>query len=244
MASRDANERDFEKAVATGLRGWLAKARSAVMAPFTQHHMLPDPVAVYSTQQDWTKEVDTIVTKIGRIAEGAWNEVAGMSQVSVSRHAFAMSQLAQTQNFLARVPDDVYNLIFAEIADALNAGASVDQVGQKVDQALNWTGTENWPNRARVIARTEVTRAMNAGVQGAAGEMSRISGKVLTKTWRAHHDEKTRVAHHAADGQTVPFYQPFMVGGEPLQFPGDPMGSADNVINCRCDMVVRGDARG
>jgi hypothetical protein len=28
--------------------------------------------------------------------------------------------------------------------------------------------------------------------------------------------------------------QPFIVGGEALQFPGDPAGSPEMVINCRC----------
>jgi hypothetical protein len=36
----------------------------------------------------------------------------------------------------------------------------------------------------------------------------------------------------------VPFNSKFSVGGESLQRPGDPNGSASNVINCRCSMIV------
>ncbi len=242
MATRSQNEDEMTQVVSSGLRSWLGKAREVVMSPFRQFKQQPDPTAIYRTQGDWNQEIPTILTRLGRIAEGAWNEVQGAP--NVSRHTFVMSQLAQTQNFLARIPDDTYNLIFAEIADAVNAGASVDQVAQKVDSALSWDGRENWPARARTIAQTEVNRAMNAGVAGAGAEMSRVTGRILNKQWRAHHDERTRVAHHDADGQTVPFYQPFMVGGEPLQFPGDPLGSPENVINCRCSLVMKGEGDG
>lgn len=242
MASRDEAEKEMETVVASGLRAWLAKARDAVMAPFRQHRIQPDPSGIYQTQSVWNDEVDTIISTLSRIADRTWNEVTGSP--SVSRHAFVMSQLAQTENFLVRIPDDTYNLIFAEITDGVNAGESVDQIAHRVDDALTFDGRENWPARARTIAQTEVNRAMNAGIQGAGAEVARVTGTIPTKTWLAHNDEKTRVAHHGADGQTVPFYQPFNVDNEPLMFPGDPAGSPGNVINCRCSMVMKGAARG
>ena len=30
---------------------------------------------------------------------------------------------------------------------------------------------------------------------------------------------------------------PFLVGGEQLLYPGDPAGSSENVINCRCSVA-------
>jgi len=50
--------------------------------------------------------------------------------------------------------------------------------------------------------------------------------------------ETTRPSHRAADGQTVPLTEPFRVDNETLQFPGDPRGSAGNVIQCRCTLSV------
>jgi uncharacterized protein with gpF-like domain len=237
MATRDDNEREMEAVVSSGLRGWLGKARDAVMRPFKQFRGQPDPTGVFQVQPQWQEEVATIVTRLGRIADRAWNETTGGTP-SVSRHAFVMSQLAQTENFLVRIPDEVYNLVFAEIADAVNAGASLEQIAAKVDQVLDWTSSENWPNRARVIARTEVTRAMNAGVQGAGAEMARVTGRILSKTWHAHSDDRTRTDHRTVDGQKVPFHQPFQVGAWNLMFPGDPNGPADEVINCRCNMTI------
>jgi len=56
------------------------------------------------------------------------------------------------------------------------------------------------------------------------------------KTWDSVGDSHVRDDHLAADGQTVPVNEPFVVGGEQLMFPGDTSlgASAGNVINCRC----------
>lgn len=84
--------------------------------------------------------------------------------------------------------------------------------------------------RATVIARTETHGAANFG----ANEAAKATGLKLQKEWVASNDERTRSAHAAADGDIVEMDQPFTVGGEKLMFPGDPDGSAGNVINCRC----------
>jgi hypothetical protein len=237
VASRDSDERGLETVVAGRLRAWLGRARDAVMQPFRQWGGMPDATAVYSEQQSWNDDVDTILTHVGQIALRAWSEATDVPPVS--RHAFIMASLADTYNFLVRIPDEVANLVFAEITDAVNAGADVDGVAARVDKVLSWTGSERWTGRARTIAWTETTRARGAGTLAAGAEQARVTGRVLTKEWRSRHDEKVRVNHMEADGQRVPFWAPFLVGGEYLQFPGDPTGSPENVINCRCDLVIR-----
>jgi len=39
-------------------------------------------------------------------------------------------------------------------------------------------------------------------------------------------------------GQTVDSSEPFIVSGEKLMYPRAAGGSAGNVINCRCDMLM------
>ena len=56
---------------------------------------------------------------------------------------------------------------------------------------------------------------------------------VLLK-WTTMHDRKVREAHAAADRQRRPAGSLFFVGGENLLYPGDPRGSLENTINCRC----------
>jgi hypothetical protein len=57
-----------------------------------------------------------------------------------------------------------------------------------------------------------------------------------TKTWNAVGDDLTRPDHlDAADENVdIPINDPFDVGGEQLLYPGDPSGSDEQTINCRC----------
>jgi uncharacterized protein with gpF-like domain len=56
----------------------------------------------------------------------------------------------------------------------------------------------------------------------------------MQKEWIASGGERTRENHLLASGQTVSIDEPFVVGGDYLMQPGDPSGSAEEIINCRC----------
>lgn len=236
MASRDDNEASLARLVADLLKSFLGRARERVMAPFHRYRMQPDPTAIYGLQGEWDGAVDTILTRIGRIAMDAWSEATDVPPVS--RHAFVMAELAKVRNLLVRVPDEVADLIFAEIADAINGGESVDGVAERVDRVLAWTGSERWTGRARTIAVTETTRAYGYGALAAGLEMSRTTGRALRKRWDSERDERVRAAHQAAHGATVGLSLPFYVDGEALMYPADPTGQPDNVIHCRCDLRI------
>ena len=206
------------------------------MRPWNSYRMMPDPTAIYSTQQGWDAEVETILTTIGQIGMNAWSQATDVPPVS--RHAFVMAQLAMTQNFLVRIPDETYNLVFGEITDGVNSGDTVERIAERVDAVLTYTDSERWPNRARVIAQTETTRAYGAGTLAAGMEQSRTTGRVLQKAWHTERDERVRASHRAIDGEVRDLGYPFYVDGFPMLFPGDPMAPPESVINCRCDLVI------
>jgi hypothetical protein len=58
------------------------------------------------------------------------------------------------------------------------------------------------------------------------------------KTWLTSHGPTVRPTHEEAEEKygdsPIPVEEPFEVGGEQLMFPGDPSGSAEEVINCQC----------
>ena len=90
--------------------------------------------------------------------------------------------------------------------------------------------------RGHVIARTESHGSANyADITGA-----RDIDDTLRKEWVSAADERTRTTppdeydHLTVDGQTVQINSPFVVSGEELDYPGDPAGSAGNIIMCRC----------
>lgn len=235
MARREDEDRLFG-VVSGALSRWLDRARARVMAPYQQYKIQPDPTAIYSTQGDWNAELETILTTIGQIAMRAWNEATDVPPVS--RHAFIQAALAQTENFLVRIPDEAYNLVFAEISDGVNAGESLEQLADRVDRTLTFTDSERWPNRARVIAQTETTRAYGAGSLAAGMEQSRVTGRMLRKRWDTERDARVRDSHRAVDGEVRELGMPWYVDGFPLMFPGDPIGPPETVINCRCDLVI------
>ena len=108
-------------------------------------------------------------------------------------------------------------------------GLGVDEIARNIVKQIPTISRY----RANAIARTETHTAANFGSQAAAES----TGLNILKEWLAANDERTREEHSAADGQTVALNETFEVGGEDLMFPGDPSGSAENIINCRCSVA-------
>lgn len=120
----------------------------------------------------------------------------------------------------------------------------IDQqlTGKSIPMIVDEMVKHDFPkNRAFVIVRTEVLRAANYGaVQGA-----KRTGFQAKKVWISAIDNRTRriprdaFNHIAMNGITVNMDEPFQVprrsgGIETLLQPGDPNGSAADVIQCRC----------
>ncbi|MED1801354.1 phage minor head protein [Brevibacillus porteri] len=86
--------------------------------------------------------------------------------------------------------------------------------------------------RAVTVSRTLSTAAANGGKL----EGWKQSGLVKKKRWRAANNKRTRKDHKDANGQEVDIDKPFNVGGEKMMYPGDPAGSAKQIVQCRCTM--------
>lgn len=97
-----------------------------------------------------------------------------------------------------------------------------------------YASERRWQWKARRITRTETVGAMNGGAYYGAVAKAEILGDTLYKQWLATEDERTRITHREADGQAQRLTTPFLVGGFPLLFPGDPTGPGHETINCRC----------
>ena len=87
---------------------------------------------------------------------------------------------------------------------------------------------EKYKARVRFLGRTTAT--MNSSLKRL--REFREDSSVVGKRWVAHHDERTRSSHLAANGQTVAIDDPFIVGGAALAFPGDPSAPMEEVANC------------
>jgi HK97 family phage portal protein len=127
--------------------------------------------------------------------------------------------------FSETINDTTFKTLQDEFAESLEAGETRQELIKRIQTTYGNIGE----SRAKTIARTEIQGASQKGQF----EGYKQAGMKI-KIWVATLDHRTRHAHGAADGQEVPIDMPFNVGGESLMFPGDPNGSAENVINCRC----------
>ena len=126
--------------------------------------------------------------------------------------------------------DQALAIIRPVIAEAVREGIGQAATGRVLQRAMREQGGALSRARARVISRTETHAASQAANKAAA----KSTGLPMRKQWIAAAGERTREDHAAADGQTRKLDEPFLVGGEELDVPGDPAGSAEQVINCRC----------
>ena len=63
------------------------------------------------------------------------------------------------------------------------------------------------------------------------------TGYEYNKIWLSTMDLRTRDQHLFIHNQKVKKGNNFLVNGESLAHPGDPSGSPENVINCRCTLA-------
>lgn len=217
---------------------WLTQVLAAVLGGFLRFGIAPDPGAIWSTVPFWERQIDGLMDRLRAIARAGWINAAQQLDVELPwdpEDPILTDTLQRTRNLMVRTPDEVYRQILDVLGRTIAAGGTVEDQVAGVRHALDVTGTENWPARARTVAVTEVHRAWNFGALAASMRIQRREATVTVfKTWDSRDDSAVRPGHKRADGQTVSIYQPFIVNMEPLMMPGDPSGTPSNVINCRC----------
>lgn len=151
-------------------------------------------------------------------------------------------------NFGARNAAQVIRTTEKQVRDLVNGGLAK---GQAIDTVFS-SITNRIPGladqRAAVISATEA----HSISQFTSQQMAARSTLRLQKMWDSVNDERTRdfgevgrissYNHRIMNGVVTQldagFAVPTLIGGiERLRFPGDPKGSAGNVINCRCSQV-------
>ena len=140
----------------------------------------------------------------------------------------ARNYLAAARNRLVGIADAVWAATRQALVDGIDAREGPPQLATRVADAA-----EVPMARAVAIARTEALGAASGG------EMAQLRalGWATTKTWLSAHDSRVRPTHVAADGQTRPLADPYLVGGWPMDRPHDPAGPPEETIQCRCSQT-------
>lgn len=228
-------ERTIRQQFWAELSGWLVETGRQVLRADGR----PDPHAVWARVPAWREAVEAVLKgQIFKALGIAFRKLLGPSYAWDQR-VFVSDYLAQVRNRLVRIPDEVFDLIAHEVSTAVNLGESIPQIRDRIDIVLSTTASERWSNRATVVARTETIGALNAGRAEAFRAAAETDPDLeLERVWLATEDHRTRESHRVADGQRVALAAPFIVGGAELMFPGDPSGPPQEVIQCRCSMLL------
>lgn len=142
---------------------------------------------------------------------------------------------ARESGVWSRIGVSTHDRLRRALQRGLKEGLDLDEMTELVNNVLKRFSTA----AARRIARTETTGAIGFG-----GQSERDEAGIEFKEWVSRIDSRTRTYetgpadHLVANGQVVENAGTFVVSGERLLFPGDPNGSAANIINCRCSAVA------
>lgn len=142
------------RAAKEGLTRWLGRARDVVMTPWRQFKAPPNPDAIASTQPLWQAQVDRILRALTPAQIEGW-AAAHLPGDYDPQDPYIQANLALTYNLLVRIPDEVHAMVIGAILQGANQGQSTEQIAKRVDDILTYAGSENWSNRAKVIAQTE-----------------------------------------------------------------------------------------
>jgi HK97 family phage portal protein len=127
------------------------------------------------------------------------------------------------------ITDETLSEIQAVMRDALGTNLTVQEIAGALQDKLVDTMA---PVRARRIARTETAMLENAGSLDGFKENEFVTRKM----WVCSFVEDSRDDHKEASGQEVEINDPFRVGPDLMQYPGDRSDNpnAGNVVNCLC----------
>jgi len=168
------------------------------------------------------------------------SEDAEFLEEVLRRYIEAYGQIRISQISLA-----THKQIQEAIHTGLRKGESIDEVVARLQE----TAPQLSRLRSEVIARTEV----HSAAIFTSMESAKASPFELLKEWASADDHRTRdfgegsettneFNHRVMDGVAVPMDAKFLVPHklgftEALDFPGDPNGSASNIIRCRCALT-------
>lgn len=209
------------------LRGYMLKAISqqytkvgAVFFPWIQAEFLKNKTN--------KKAVDSGGNS-GLLAAGAGGAAGGGGMAAEFWRAFHNWTLILATKKVNDINKTTKRLIREVIQNTVAEGGSYDIIAENIMQQAKTINK----SRAMRIARTEV----HAASVHAIDESVKSTRVKFEKIWTSKIDERTRIDHAIVNGQRRAQTDYFDVGGEKLMMPGDPRGSAGNIINCRC--VVR-----
>lgn len=177
------------------------------------------------SQGDWARLVDEEVAPVADDVASEAVSTAGAAVGVGSLWGAATSEGAISSAIVSRALSVGASIGARVDAAGLDEDASA-AVGEAVASASDILGSvlSAMANMAATLASDDVANSVTS--------LDAPSYLSASKTWNNQGDDKVREAHQDVDDAAINDY--FDVGGESLIGPGDPQGSDENTINCRC----------
>ncbi|HOQ06040.1 MAG TPA: phage portal protein [Anaerohalosphaeraceae bacterium] len=180
----------------------------------------------------------TFFERAARIGAEGLLKSSGLSAEEAARRAESACQRQMVRGALLHSSRNITGInqttqaaVSRTLREGLEAGEGLGELTNRLRSVLDGSLA-----RAQRIARTQVAGAVSTGRFAGMQEAG-----IEKKSWLTARDEAVRDAHRRAEEMYrdgIPLNQPFLVNGEPLMYPGDPSGSAGNIINCRCVLMA------
>lgn len=225
----------FEKVLHSKIKKYIFNQRKKVLEILNSQKAVSDERklkimaelrALFDAMEDiLISQVEPIYVEAGTQA----GEMA-LENLGIRREFIVPQNILNTRlNMVKGMNETIYSSLKTDIFEGIKAGESIAEISTRVKDVYNTT-----TNRSRVIARTETASLMS----GTTNDVYKSEG-VTKKEWIATVDGETRDSHIQVDGEVRAMGQMFSNG---LEYPGDPSGSPEEVINCRCALapVVEG----
>lgn len=237
---------NFAPTPTTELRGfkWVEATDPPKDLPYGNSDLIPElakaataPQAANAVAVDWLFELEPFAEELlGALRDTHEDAVPGAASAAMNRlspgekfetpEGLVEKFVVQRENKLKDVPQNIYDEIKRAIEEGSAAGDSEQEIAHTIEGAFD----QVYEGRARTVARTEAASAYGAAEHAAIGEAG-----FGFKTWVTARDDRVRDSHAEMDGETVPVDEEFSNG---LDYPGDPDGEPEEVINCRCVTVA------
>lgn len=233
----------YERKYAMLLRALLNRQFKAVASAVTESNYSQPPVSVIN-DRDMEKLFVSLYQSVGVMfaRETYQNRKAKGDEEILDRWEQYMRDYARTKagaritSINGVTKDQVRRIVGSVVDAATEEGLGTAETARRIRSALKAEGEviNGW--RSLRIARTEVMTASNAGSLRGAKDL----GMPMDKIWIATMDQRTRDNHATMNNVAVDINDSFKLDdGAEMDGPGDDMGGASNVVNCRCTVAYR-----
>ena len=176
------------------------------------------------------------VTTATQAAERAEEEIDFPTEMPEWLEEAALDFISRTfeEDYWLRIPETTRDDIEYTLEQGIEDGLSIREIAARIQEDHGGAYSKS---RATMVARTEMTGAMNAGHTEGIRQAYEGTGVEPAKEWLSVMGTTTRDTHADADGQQRPVDEDFDIGGHAAAFPGDARLPAGERCNCQCTVL-------